>query len=213
MRTVRLGFLLGAVLAALLIVRAVVVAVINSDRLSGDRLGNLQIHGRYYPVEKVCPVLDRGALEQALKGDAPLRREGLLATGNRLDVRDDQATTSCGWRNFDFGRSPRVSFTFTAVIRGGRITDVPACTPDASGGTAETVALGRYRACVRGDAFQEKVRVIDDNATVQCTTETVDQALKPALAQAMRPQCERLLDRLARSRPISFWGNGFWTVS
>jgi hypothetical protein len=73
--------------------------------------------------------------------------------------------------------------------------------------------LGRYSACVRGDAFQETVRVIDDNAAVQCTTQTVDQSLKPALAQALRPQCERLLDRLARSRPISYWGNGFWTVS
>lgn len=214
-RPVRLALLLLAVLAALLVQRLIVVGVVNGDRLRSEEVEGLQFHGRYYPIEKVCLVVDDAELEDGLKGDAALDDEDLMATGNRFEVSDfseQHVSMECGWRNWKYDRDPKVFFLFSAFVYTEPVEQLPACTSDLPGVKAETVALGRYTSCRQDDGFEVTARVVDDNAVIRCRVKAVDESLLPALAQAMQQECEHFIDQLARSRPTSYWGNGFWTV-
>lgn len=86
------------------------------------------------------------------------------------------------------------------------------CLPSVPGRKARTVTLGRYDACRQSDRYSVSTFVVDDNATVTCSVETADNDLVSAMGRAMEGECQHLLDRLARSRPIPFVGNDFWTV-
>ncbi len=214
-RVVRLVVLLVAFLAALLVLRVLVVAVVNSDRLSSGKLDGLRFHGRYYPVEKVCLVVDDGALEKGLSGSSLDRGTfSLLATGNGFNViKDDRLVNiDCGWKNWEYDTDPEVFFQFSAVVHTDRITQPFACRPQQPDTTAETVSLGRYRSCRTDDGFETGLLVTDDNAAVSCQVKSRIEALRPALERAMRPACVGFLDRLASSRPITYPGSGFWTV-
>jgi hypothetical protein len=217
-RPLRLALLLLAVLAAVLAVRGIVVVVVNGDRVTAGDVEGLRFHGRYHPVEKVCLVVDDADLEDGLDGDAALAREGLLATGNGFIVNTvgrQYVSMDCGWRNWEYDTDPRVFFLFSADVYTERVGWLPACgaaPPAAGAAPAVPARLGRYASCRRDDGFEVVDRVIDDNAVVECAVKAVDESLVPALAEAMREECEDFIDRLARSRPVPYVGNGFWTV-
>jgi hypothetical protein len=197
-----------------LVVRLLVVLALNSGRVGAGELEGLRITGRYYPVEKVCPGVRKGEFDDALKADPDAER--LYATGNRF-VRDPPTNlvqVGCGWQNLSFDQDPQVSISMIATLYTDATTvrERFVCTPGEPPDTARTVALGRYTSCRHDDGFEVDDFVIADNAVVACSVKSRDETVLPDLAGATARECERLLDRLARSRPVSFWGNGFWTV-
>src|SRR5262249_1536133 len=206
--------LLLIVVILLLLLRLIVVIVVNNPRLPGDRLEGVDIDGRYYPVEKVCLVLDDGALAKGLKGSSLDRGNfSLIANANGFGVNKEARIVGidCGWKNWEYDTDPQVFFYFSAAIHADRI-DRPACSTTQPGRKAETGTLGRFTACRQTDGFEVSLDVVDDNADFGCDVKSRDGSLLPALERAMRGQCEYFIDLLARSRPISYWGNGFWTV-
>ncbi len=214
-RPIRLAVFLLVILAGLLVLRAIVVLVVNGDRLSGEKLEGLEFHGRYYPVEKVCLVIDDAGLEEGLKGHRLDRGEfSLLANGNGFQVSKSgrQVSVGCGWKNWEYDNDPQVFFYFSAQIHADRIDETLDCRTTEPGRTAETVPLGGFTSCRQHDGFEVSLIVVDDNAAISCQVKANDDALLPALELAMRPECEGFIDRLARSRPITYLGNGFWTV-
>lgn len=203
------------VLAVLLLLRVIVVLIVNHDRVAGDRLEGIEFHGRYYPVEKVCLVIDDGDLEEGLDGSSLDRGTfSLLATGNGFTAVQDlhHVAIDCGWKNWEYDKDPQVYFYFSADIRAEKIDRRPECRVSEPGKKAEIVSLGRYTSCRQDDGFEINHDIVDDNATVSCNVKSKDESLLPALERALRSACGAFIDRLARSRPITYWGNGFWTV-
>lgn len=191
------------------------VLLVNHDRLAGDKLEGLEFHGRYYPVEKVCLVVDDSTLEKGLDGSRLDRGTfSLLPTGNGFNVVLDEryASIDCGWKNWEYDKDPQVYFLFSAVVYAERIEGRPDCRSEGLGGKAETVSLGRFEACRQYDGFKTALTVVDDNATVGCDVKSQDESLLPALEKVTRAACEDFIDRLARSRPITYGGNTFLTV-
>jgi hypothetical protein len=216
-RPVRLVLLLFSVLAVALVTRVLVVAFVNRDRIGTDRLEGIQrIDGRYYPVEKVCLVVDDGELEEGLEGSRLDRGTfSLLANGNSFDVvtggEDDRVAIGCQWRNWEFDKDPQVIFSFEATVHTGR-AGTRNCRTAMPGGTAREVSLGSHSACRESDGFEVSLGVVDDNAEFFCGVKSQDKALLPALEEATRSECEDFIDRLSHSRPITYGGSAFLTV-
>lgn len=213
--TTRLALKLLAVAVALLVLRLAVLLFVNGDRLSTDEVENLRFQGRYYPIQKICLVIDDNELEKSLAGDPPLAKEGLLATGNGFSVNrvEKVAWMKCGWRNWNFDTNARVEFLFLANVFATAVDkSIFKCLPADPARTAHKVTLGRYSGCRETGRYTVKTLVVDDNATVSCSVEAADDNLIAAMRREMESECQHLLDRLARSRPIPFWGNDFWTV-
>jgi hypothetical protein len=74
-RPARLAFALSASFVAILALRGVGVLWHNSAGPDPDYLRGFTADGRYYPVDGVCPVLDHGALEDAVGHGGELTAE------------------------------------------------------------------------------------------------------------------------------------------
>jgi hypothetical protein len=211
-RPVRLAALLAVLLVAVLIARLVVVAIANGDRLPADKLEGLTFDGRYFPIEKVCPVLSWRDLESKV-GDKNLADEGLLPTGNRfgVSVPDKSASMSCGFTNVRYDRDPRLSIRVAAIVYSEPPDKADDCTYDFPGGEISAVTVGGYRGCRGADEDTVGIHLSDDNALVGCTVTTIERTLLARIAKLMPPLCEELFDKLADARRVPYWGSGFWT--
>lgn len=218
-RPVRLVVLLLAVLAAALVARALVVVLVNRDRVGGDKLEGIQrIDGRYYPVEKVCLVVERDELQEGLEGSRlDLGTASLVANGNSFEVVNgdedevDRVSIGCEWKNLDFDKDPQVTILFEADVYADRADD-RTCTAGPLVRTATEISLGPHTACRESDGFEVSLSIVDDNAEFFCAVKSRDETLLPALERAVRSECEEFIDRLSRSRPITYGGNAFLTI-
>ncbi len=195
-------FVLLASLAAILALRGVGVLVSNSGSLSPDFLHGFTSRGRYYPVDKICSVLDPGALQDAIRdGDQ------LDGTTTVFEATTDHVVEECQFQNKD------VVFTFTAgVYPDAAMRQNVTCTPDNPGEKVETIPVGRYSVCRWQGVAEGGSLIVDDNAVVGCRASPSDVSSLPALQPAVQRNCVRLVDKLAAARPAPYWGNRFWTI-
>ena len=205
------------VVAAMLVLRVIVVAVVNNGRATSAQLEGLRLDGRYYPVEKLCLEIDDDMLDDGLEGSRLDRGTfSLIATGNGFNVDTGDGaplvSVSCGSKNWEFDKDPQVIFDFTAVIYQGEPARAFDCRESVPGQRAAITDLDGFTSCRRDDGFEISHRVVDDNAEFTCEVKSQDEKLLPALERVMRDQCVDLMDTLANSHPIPYLGNGFLTV-
>ena len=201
-RPARLAFALIASLVAILALRGVGVVWHNAEGPDPGYLYGFTAAGRYYPVSKVCPVLDQGALEDAVGHGG-----GLTGEATSYEARKEHVIQGCELRNND------VTFTFkVAVYPDAASTDPPACAVENGGDKVETVKDGRYTVCRWLQLTDGGAMIADDNAVVSCYATPTDLSSLPALQPAMQRGCVRVMDALAHAHPAPYWGNRFWTV-
>lgn len=197
----RLAFALVVSFVAMLALRGVGVVWHNSAGLDPDYRRGFAADGRYYPVDEVCPVLDQGALEDAVGHGGELTAETTAFEAGEYGVRQ-----GCQLRNND------VTFTFqVGVYPDAASNDTPACATDQKVQKAETVTDGRYTVCRWLQLTNGGVLIADDNAVVRCIANPTDLSSLPSLQPAMQRACVRFMDALARARPARYWGDHFWT--
>ncbi|WP_173034600.1 hypothetical protein [Phytohabitans flavus] len=211
----RLVLLLLGVLAALLVIRPIVVAASNSDGAPEEKLEGVRFEGRYFPIEKVCPVVDDSDLETGLEGNAALVEEGLTPTGNGFSVDEDDgiAAMDCGVTNWRFSRGEeKIAFLFTVRVYAGTPPPAPPCAPEEPGEKAAPVEVGPYRGCQTDDGFEATTVLVDRNAFVSCGVKSIEEDLLPGLTAATQRQCGRVFDALGKARPMGYLDSSFLTV-
>lgn len=193
-------------LFAVFILRGLVLTWTNQGRVSLDDTHNAALHGRYYPVEELCPLIDDDEFTDAMGGTT------FTATGNELELDAvNSVYMGCGWE----GSGVSLSFQAVVFIDGETRKDAvePSCEPtEQRAETAKWVSAGGYRACEWDSLIKHGTSIQDDNVFVVCGF-SPPRLKTSSLEGAVREECAHLVDQLARNqRPISFWGNGFWTV-
>ena len=201
-RPARLAIALIASLLAILALRGLGVVWHNAEGPDPGYLYGFTATGRYYPVDRVCPVLDQGALEKAIGhgGD-------LTAETTTYEARKYHVIQGCELRNND------VTYTFQVVVYpDATSSDPPACAVKDPGDKVETAIDGRYTVCRWRKLLDAGAMIVDDNAVVSCYATPTELSALPALQPAVQRGCVRLMDALAHARPAPYWGNRFWTV-
>ncbi|HWS32390.1 MAG TPA: hypothetical protein VN408_06570 [Actinoplanes sp.] len=201
-RPARLASALVGCLVAVLALRGLGVVWHNAQGPDGRYLRGFTATGRYYPVDRVCPVLDQETLEDTAGDGGDLTAEATSYEPSKYNV-----VQGCSLSNSD------VTYTFQVVVfPDAASSESPPCAVEDTGDEVETVTDGRYTICRWRKLVNGGALIADDNAVVTCYATPAKLTALPTLQQAAQHSCVGLMDALAHARPAPYWGNRFWTV-
>jgi hypothetical protein len=201
-RPAQLASALIASLVAILALRGLGVVWHNTQGPDSRDLRSFTTAGRYYPVDRVCPVLDQETLEDTAGDSGTLTAEATAYEASKYNV-----IQGCSLSNSD------VTYTFQVVISpDAASSEPPPCAVEDTGDEIETVTDGRYTICRWRKLVNGGTMIADDNAVVTCYATPAKLSALPALQVAAQHSCVGLMDALAHARPAPYWGNRFWTI-